>query len=395
MLQDLVLKFLLAAALGGLIGLEREWWREVEKKKYIIGIRTSILISIFGFLSYFFSMEMFLAGIVAVFAMGLLAYWIRTKHEKRVGLTTFTAMLIVYLIGGLTLYNELFATIIAIVVVSILFFRRKLHLWVEEISVEEIKSAVEFLIISLVILPLLPNKTIDPFHLFNPFQFWYIVVLISAIGFVSYIFLKKYSKKGIFYSGLFGGFINSAATAYLLSKFKNFRSGVFSAIAASIISDIIAIGFFVGNYKVLVYTLPAQIFAIVSLLILGWIHSKGKVKLKLKSPFAIVPSLEFGALLFALIVLSAILKRFEVGFLTLIILASLYTSTAMSISIAIMNMNGLLPTVYSARLIILATFICILSKNLWILKGSKDERRKVLIWTGIISVIFGVLGVIV
>ncbi len=393
MLQDLVLKFLLASALGGLVGLEREWWREVEKKKYIIGIRTSILISIFGFLSYLISIYMFLIGMGITFAMGLVAYLIRTRYERRVGLTTFTAMLIVYLIGGLAIYNQLFATIITIIIVAILFFRRKLHRWIEEISVEEIKSAVEFLIISLVILPLLPNKTIDPFHLFNPFQFWYIVVLISAIGFVSYVFLKKYSKKGIFYSGIFGGFINSAATSFLISKFKKFHSGVFSAIAASIVSDIVGI-IIVGNLNILVYTLPAQLFAIFSFMALGWFYSKGKVKLKIKSPLAIIPSLEFAALLFALIVLSALLKRFEIGLLILIIVASLYTSTAMTISIAIMNLNGALPTIYSARLIILATAICMLSKNLWIIKGEKKGRKKVLIWTLLISFIFGILGVI-
>ena len=395
MLQELILKFLLASALGGLVGMEREWWREVEKRKYMIGIRTSILISIFGFLSYFVSMAFFIAGLFVVFAMGLVAYFLRIKREKYVGLTTFTAMILIYLIGGLVNYSELFATIITIIVVAVLFFRRKLHLFIEGISESEIRGAVEFLIISLVILPLLPNKTIDKFHVFNPFQFWYIVVLISAISFISYIFLRKYSKKGIFYSGIFGGLINSAATSFIISKIKNFSSGVYAAIAASVISDIIAIGFIVGNYKVLYYTLPVQLLIISVLLFFGWKYSKKKIKLKIKSPLNIVSSLEFAGLLFVLIILAGILKNFGIGLLVLIFLASLYSSTTMSISIAIMNMNKLIPTREAGILIVFATIICLLSKNIWILKGNKNERRKVLIITGLLAIVSTALEVIV
>ena len=395
MLQELILKFLLASALGGLVGIEREWWREVEKRKYMIGLRTSILISIFGFLSYLVSQSFFIAGLFVVFAMGLTSYILRVEKEKYVGLTTFTAMVLIYLIGGLVIYNELFATIVTIIVVSVLFFRRKLHLFIKDISEGEIRGAVEFLIISLVILPLLPNKTIDKFHIFNPFQFWYIVVLISAIYFISYIFLRKYSKKGIFYSGLFGGLINSAATSFIISKFKKFSSGVYAAIAASVISDIISIGLIVGNYKVLVYTLPVQLLIISVLLFFGWKYSKNKIKFKMKSPLNIISSLEFAGLLFVLIVLSGLLKNVGIGLIILVFLASLYSSTTMSISIAIMNLNKLIPTREAGVLIIFATLICLLSKNIWILEGNKKERRKVLILTVLLTIVSSILEAII
>ncbi len=394
MLQELVLKFLLAGALGGLIGLEREWGREVEKKSYFVGIRTSILISIFGFISYLLGTPMLIAGLIITFVMGAIAYFIRFEETGATGLTTLTSMVITYLVGALTLFNQFLSAIIAIVVVSILFFRNKMHGVIYEITEKEIRAGVEFLILAFVILPLLPNHPVDPFGIFNPFQYWYIVVLVSLISFVSYIFLRKYSGKGILYSGFFGGLINSAATTFLLSKYKGAAKGVLIAISASIISDIIGIGLIVGNWKILIYTLPAQIAGILVLTFASLKLKNSKARIKLSTPLSLRSSLEFATLLFALMIAVAFLKNYSAALLIVVVLASLYSSTAMSISLAAMNLNGAIETHYAAALIILATIVCLLSKNIWIIKASKFDRRKVLIWTVITSLIMIFMGVI-
>ncbi len=394
MLQELVLKFLLASALGGLIGLEREWGRDVEKRKYFLGIRSSILISIFGLVCYLLGLPMLIVGMIITFVMGAIAYFVRFEETGAMGLTTLISMVIVYLIGALVLYNQFFATIVAIIVVSILFFKNKIHGVIYELTEKEIRAGVEFLILAFVILPLLPNETIDPWNVFNPFQYWYIVVLVSLISFVSYIFLKKYSNKGIIYSGFFGGLINSAATSYLISKYKGASKGVLIAIAASIISDIIGIGFIVGNWRILYYTLPAQIVGIISLSIVSLKLKGYKVKLKLGSPLSLKSSLEFATLLFVLMMLVAILKNYAIALIVLVILASLYSSTTMSLSLAAMSLNGKLDLHYASSLIILATIICLLSKNLWAYKASKKDRVQILIWTIVASILMAITGVI-
>ena len=394
MLQELVLKFLLASALGGLIGLEREWGRDVEKRQYFMGVRTSILISVFGFLSYLLGTNMLIAGLIITFGIGSIAYFVRFEKTGAMGLTTLISMLVVYLIGSLVLFNQFFATIITIVVLSILFFKNKIHGVIYEISEKEIRAGVEFLILALVILPLLPNHPIDYFKIFNPFQYWYIVVLISLISFISYIFLKKYSSKGILYSGFFGGLINSAATSYLISKYRGSSKGVLIAIAASIVSDIIGIGLIVGNWNILIYTLPAQIVGILILSFSSLRMKDSRVKLKLGSPLSLKSSLEFATLLFVLMMATVFLKNYSVALILVVVLASLYSSTAMSLSIAAMNLNGAIDIHYSAALIILATIICLLSKNIWVIKANHSDRRKVLIWTAITSIVMAAVGVV-
>ena len=57
-------------------------------------------------------------------------------------------------------------------------------------SAENIHVTLQFALVAAVILPLLPNRTIDPLGLLNPFQVWMMVVLVSGIGFSRYVLMK-------------------------------------------------------------------------------------------------------------------------------------------------------------------------------------------------------------
>ncbi len=55
---------------------------------------------------------------------------------------------------------------------------------------EDIHVTLQFALVTVVILPLLPDRSLDPFGLLNPFQIWLMVVFISGIGFSGYFLLK-------------------------------------------------------------------------------------------------------------------------------------------------------------------------------------------------------------
>jgi uncharacterized membrane protein (DUF4010 family) len=64
----------------------------------------------------------------------------------------------------------------------------------------------------MIILPLLPNRDLDPYGAFNPYTVTFLVILICGISFVGY-FLTKFlgAAKGLGLTGLFGGLTSSTA----------------------------------------------------------------------------------------------------------------------------------------------------------------------------------------
>jgi uncharacterized membrane protein (DUF4010 family) len=113
----------------------------------------------------------------------------------------------------------IFAIVLAVLVTLILAFKGTLHGFVRSLSTEDIFVTLKFALVATVILPLLPNRTIDPWGLFNPFQVWLMVVLVSGIGFSGYVLMKILgTSKGIYISGLFGGLASSTATTISFSS---------------------------------------------------------------------------------------------------------------------------------------------------------------------------------
>jgi uncharacterized membrane protein (DUF4010 family) len=76
----------------------------------------------------------------------------------------------------------------------------------------EIRSAVLLGLIGFVIYPVLPDRYVDPWQLFNPSDAWITVIAIAGIGFVNYVLLRIYSTRGLYLGAIFGGLVNSTAT---------------------------------------------------------------------------------------------------------------------------------------------------------------------------------------
>jgi uncharacterized membrane protein (DUF4010 family) len=114
--------------------------------------------------------------------------------------------------------DEVLGIFVAILVVFILNIKDKLVEIEKRIDKEEVNATVIFLLITLTILPILPNDTIDQWDLINPYKIWLFVVLVSSISFVGYILSKIYSDKGIYITGFLGGLASSTATTMIFSK---------------------------------------------------------------------------------------------------------------------------------------------------------------------------------
>jgi uncharacterized membrane protein (DUF4010 family) len=115
--------------------------------------------------------------------------------------------------------HTLVAISIAVIIALVLAFKGELHGFVRTMSPEDIRVTLKFALVAAVILPLLPNRTVDPWDLFNPFQIWLLVVLVSGIGFSGYVMMKVMgASRGINLTGIFGGLASSTATTISFSS---------------------------------------------------------------------------------------------------------------------------------------------------------------------------------
>ncbi len=202
-----VIKFLIALAIGALMGIERE--RKIKRTEFA-GIRTFMLISLMGALSANLSEAfplVFPAALLGLIILILASYIVTTWDEGDVGLTGEVAAIIAFLLGALCFsYDYRLAVILAIIVTAILALKRYIHVFVRKISEREMIDTLKFLMIAFVVLPLLPDAPMGPWGVFNPSRIWLMVVFISGISYAGYIAMKVIGPgRGLGATGVIGG----------------------------------------------------------------------------------------------------------------------------------------------------------------------------------------------
>ena len=211
------LRFIVALAMGFLIGLERETGRKEHTQFFFGGVRTFPIVSLFGFAcAWCFSIGVPLllpAGLIAITALASVAY-IQKIKTGRYGATSEVTVLVTFMIGVLSMLADVRLPIALGVVNTILLSEKSvLENYVARLDRNEFLATLKFLLLALVIYPVLPNVSYTPYHL-NPARIWQIVVLVSAIGFVGYILSKKLGARlGLPIAGLLGGIASSTAVS--------------------------------------------------------------------------------------------------------------------------------------------------------------------------------------
>lgn len=321
----LILKFLIALALGALIGIERE--RKQEGAEFA-GIRTFILISIMGtisaYLSQFFPYFWIVAFAGLVVLVGM-SYLVTTRKNGDVGITTEVAAFLTFALGLLCFTDEgmLVAPIFAIIITTLLAVKPHLHQFAHRISEKELINTLKFLIIAFVILPLLPDQVMGPLAVFNPFQIWLMVVFISAISFTGYILMKFIGpERGLSVTGIVGGLVSSTAVATsMAARVKESGLLMKAAVFATVVASSMMFLRMLFEVSVINPALLPQLSA--PMLVMGvlgiilgiiiWRRTEVRqmdADLKLDNPFSLKPALIFGALFLAILFLSKIANTY-------------------------------------------------------------------------------------
>jgi uncharacterized membrane protein (DUF4010 family) len=218
--------FAIALFIGALAGLEREKKKAAAGDVGLGGIRTFILVAMAGAVAGWLSVRLgspwiFAVALVIVAALVLAGYILTVKQgSASPGLTTEIAALVIYLLAGTVMfgYPEL-AVGLAIATSATLAFKEPLHGLVEKIGREDIYAGLKLLIASFIVLPMLPNRTIDPLRALNPYQLWLLVILISALSFIGYVAVRVLGQtRGTALTGIFGGLVSSTAVTLSFSR---------------------------------------------------------------------------------------------------------------------------------------------------------------------------------
>ena len=220
---EIIKSIVTALAIGFMIGIQRSMSNIHLKRQGVAGSRTFAFIALLGYLSgylskYFEDIAMVLFSIFGILI--IVSYVMKVIFYNRKGLTTQISAIITYLLG-LMVYIKLdnYAIFIAVVMIVLLEMKPKLKELETHISSNDINAAILLLAMSFVLLPILPDKMMGPFHLFNPYKTWLMAVIIAFLSFVGYVSIKFFGQKhGVFITGAAGGFISSTAVSITLSK---------------------------------------------------------------------------------------------------------------------------------------------------------------------------------
>jgi len=223
---ETLLNLTVALGVGLLIGTERGWSaRNTDDSHLAAGIRTFGLTGLLGGLATLFGEQLGLAAWVAlllVFGLLLVAGYIGDLYRTgEQGMTSEIAMLLTFLLGSLapTKEYQVLAAAGAVIVTLLLSLKAVLHNMLLRLTADELFGALKLLFISVVLLPVLPNQGYGPWQAFNPYEIWWMVVLIAAIGFVAYVATRLIGTRyGLVLSALLGGIVSSTAMTLTLSR---------------------------------------------------------------------------------------------------------------------------------------------------------------------------------
>ncbi|BBX61331.1 hypothetical protein MSAS_05050 [Mycobacterium saskatchewanense] len=227
--------FLVALAIGLLLGLERE---RSHNRKLAAGSRSFALLSLVGAVTASFNQWTVLAGLVGVGPLLALAYF-RTS-EQDPGTTTAFAALVAYLLGALAYTRPTVAVAIAVVVAALLVSKSRIHRFAREIvSDVELEDAIKFFVVAFVILPLLPDQRLGPYGVLNPAKLWLLVVLLTGIGWVGYIGVRALGpERGLLVTGLAGGFISATATTASMGRLSRTATSLRAPLASALLASL-------------------------------------------------------------------------------------------------------------------------------------------------------------
>lgn len=362
----------LSLILGFLIGLQREMHTIYSHKVQDFGgARTFSMIALFGYLSGWVSTFFPYFFLIASVVMGLLliaAYIVNSVSISEKGATTEFAALVTFVLGGMLNFSlPIFAVFITIIVLFVLNIKDTVREYEQTITKKDLSAAILFMIMTFVILPILPDRTIDPMGLVNLYRIWIMVVLVAGISFFGYISIRILgSTHGIGVAGLFGGLVSSTAVAMSMARrlhengFLARNLGLGIALASSMMLIRAGIEMWVINPSLTrMFFLPIVVGSVAGYGYIAMLYFTSKREnipqtIEFKNPFDLKEALIMGIVFGTTLALITLSNRYigDMGVYAVALLSGIADVDAIILSLSSLAKNGLNPvTAYYAIVI--------------------------------------------
>ncbi len=385
-----------ALGLGVLIGMERQ--RTLGELGSFAGVRTFSLVALFGAISVYASEQSGLPWIVgvvflAIAALVLTAYY-ATARKDDIGATTEVSVLITFFVGCICAWGEVgVAGAITVVTMLLLALKGWLHRLASRIEPSDVEATLKFAIITLIVLPLVPNTNFGPegLEVINPYKTWLMVVLIAGLNFIGYILVKVLGREhGFGITGLLGGLVSSTAVTLGFSQRSRVEPNLTPVLALAIllawsvmffrvVVEVGVVNFSLAKNLALGMLLMGTVSLGISLLLFRRGRSKEKAEVESgNNPFELGDAIKFGGL-FAVVIFVASAAQVYFGDTGLYVagaLAGLTDVDAIALSMANLALQDPSSSGAAARTIVIAVISNTMVKcgmAIWL--GAPSMRR--------------------
>ncbi|MHC1580157.1 MAG: MgtC/SapB family protein [Methanopyraceae archaeon] len=382
---DFLRTVILSAAVGMLIGVEREHARPARR---VAGFRTFTLTGLLGGLSTYLARVGMGPLAVAVLAgtVGLvtLLYAMRVYRRRSLGVVTPLALMVTLASGGLVglgRFKE--GATLAILTAVVLLSRARVHPILRRLSDRDVLDAITVFSLAALVYPLCPPGPVDPWGVLNLRSVIEIVLIVLAVTAIGYVGMRISARGGALATGLVGGFVSSSATtATVASRFREVPRVVAvvvpAATAVAELRNMAYVGVVSRSPEVLRWVaLVAVPAALAGLLVAALGAGRldvdeerlwGILRRRIRSPLSLKPAVKLAVLIsgFTMALKVAQLLAGRSGVVVGVVVGSLASSHAMSLTLAYMAASGKLDPGVAGRLIALASLETGLVKLLWV-----------------------------
>lgn len=368
----------LAAAIGLLIGIERGWQdREARDGSRVAGIRTYTLIGILGGICGFLTRTSPMAAALCFLAFAIpfgFLEWRRIRRSNSFSATNLVAGLLTFVLGAYATAGSMtVAAACAVVMAAVLAERRVLHGFLRHLRWVELRGALILLVMTVVLLPVLPDRTIDPWGALNPHEIWLMTVLVGVVCYIGYGAVRLAGpNKGLLFGGITGGLATSTTVTWTFARMAkrdpSLGAAVLAAVlAAWVVSLLRMTGLAVAVAPSLLAPLATPIGAAAALLLIAaaiayyFAGRSPSHSLSLQDPLELSLMLRFCGLLAVIMLLAKLAMARQGGMLALGGLSGLLDVDPITLAMARLAGNGT-PVRLAAETILIAAAANGLSK---------------------------------
>ncbi len=406
---NLSASLLASLAIGLIIGLERGWKERGDPTgSRVAGFRTFGLIGLIGGLAA--SLDTGNGLVIAAGAIGL-ALLLRQGFEahidetRNVSATTMIAALITFSLGAVSVkISPLLAGGGAVVTAFILWLREPMHRLLDRIDAHEMSAFLRLLLISIVVLPAMPNVGLGPYQVINPRHIWWMVVLISGLGFVGYVAVKALGERaGIGLLALAGGLASSTAATLSIAQLSKaggrasaYAGGVAMAWSVMVVRTTLLVAAIRPVMLPMLWLPLGAMFAAALIIegILLWRQpSRTEARLALPNPLDLKSAILFAAVLTLALVLSRAAQDIwgESGVFGVATIAGAVDADAVTLSMGRLSAGELSDQV-AARAVVIAVVVNTVFKTALALGAGSRRFGNIVLMTGVLTISAGLLA---